>query len=91
MGEAKRRKDRGLRPVPVKVREVTLEIPVDLDNRLYLLCPAEHSMREWLVGVLGAYADWAEKEKKRQESPLVLPATRMPTTVPPKGYVGRRA
>lgn len=96
MGEARRRKLAGLPPppAPARVREIRLELPVELVETLRELCPPKFEFREWLVGALAAFADHVERQKEveQQKNRLIVPAVTMPRLPPgppsPPRYMG---
>jgi hypothetical protein len=100
MGEARRRNALKLdlaprtAQAPIRVRQITLYLPVELVERLEKLCPPKWPLHEWLVGALAAFAGLAEEEKRRSDSPLVLPYRNMPNVPPgppnPPPHIGPR-
>lgn len=93
MGEAARRKKLGLPPrsAPGRVRELKLNPPVELVERLEKLKPERWPLEEWLVGALEAFAVWGEQEKQRQEHPhIIIPGRTMPR-LPAGSLLGGRA
>lgn len=102
MGEARRRKrlaaKLGLTPRPaaeghqMRVRQLTLNVPVELAERLHALCPPQWAFRDWLVGALGAFVEWGEREKecRAEDAMIVKPYRAMPPTPPSGALLGGR-